>query len=156
MKLDTWIGGNVYNMHSILFSLPVCSSVRLFSCLLKSGSCDNLKIIKVRCIKRGVSISSYYTNTDFNLKLIINGNKQERMIIKELFEGPVGDCKTIKCLFIVALPYFPTVFRVWDKQAAEEEEKVEKKTQPLPPRAQWTGFQHHGWVVMAEFYNNFM
>jgi len=63
----------------------------MFSCLLNSGSCDNLKIIKVRCIKRSVSISSSYTNTDFNLKLIINGNKQERMIIKELFEGPVGD-----------------------------------------------------------------
>ena len=41
----------------------------------------------------------------FNLKveLIINGNKQELMKIKELFEGPVGDyCiarNTIKCLF---------------------------------------------------------
>ena len=81
----------MYNMHSILFSLPVCSSVRLFSCLLNSGSCDNLNIIKLRCIKRVVSISSNYTNTDFNLKLIINGNKQEEMIIKELVEGPVGD-----------------------------------------------------------------
>ena len=101
----------MYNMHSIFVSLLVCSSVRLFSCLLKSGSCDNINIIKVKCIKRGVSIS-----TDFNLKLIINGNKQERMIIKELFEGPVGDyCiarNTIKCLVIVALPYLPTVFRV--------------------------------------------
>ena len=62
-----------------------CSSVQL-----DSGSCDNLKIIKVRCIKRGVSISSNYTSTDFDLKFIINGNKQERMISKELFEGPVG------------------------------------------------------------------
>jgi len=102
MKLDTWIGSNVYNMHSIFVSLPVCSSVRLFSGLLNSGSCDNLKMIKVRCMKCGVSISSNYTNTDFNLKLIKNGNKQERMIIKELFEGPVGDyciaCNIIKCL----------------------------------------------------------
>jgi len=36
-------------------------------------------------------------------ELIINSNKQELMIIKELFEGPVGDyCiarNTIKCLF---------------------------------------------------------
>ena len=70
-------------MHSILFSLPVCSSVRLFSYLLNSGSCDNLTIIKVRCIKRGVSISSNYTNTDFNLKLYISAKKQERMIIEE-------------------------------------------------------------------------
>ena len=35
---------------------------------------------------------------------IVNGKKQELMIIKELFEGPVGDyCiarNTIKCLFI--------------------------------------------------------
>ena len=43
------------------------------------------------CIKHGVSISSNYTNTDFNLKLFKNGNKHKRMIIKELFEGPVGD-----------------------------------------------------------------
>ena len=33
---------------------------------------------------------SNYTITDFKLKLIINGNKQERMINKEPFEGPVG------------------------------------------------------------------
>ena len=36
------------------------------------------------------------------VKLIINGNKQELMIIQELFEGPEGDyCNarnTIKCL----------------------------------------------------------
>ena len=36
-------------------------------------------------------------------ELIINGNKQELMIIKGLFEGPVGEnCiarNTIKCLF---------------------------------------------------------
>ena len=37
-----------------------------------------------------MSISSNYTNTDFNLKLIINGNKQ-CIRIKELFEGLVGD-----------------------------------------------------------------
>ena len=37
-----------------------------------------------------MSIRSNYTSTDLNMKLIINGNKQERMIIKELFEGPVG------------------------------------------------------------------
>jgi len=77
-------------------------SVRLFSYLLNSGSCNNLAIIKVRCIKPGVSISSNYINTDLNLKKTINGNKQERMIIKKLFEGPVGDyCiarNTIKCL----------------------------------------------------------
>ena len=39
------------------------------------------------------------------VELIINGNKQELMIIKELFEGPVGDyCSarnSIKCLFIM-------------------------------------------------------
>jgi len=39
------------------------------------------------------------------VELIINGNKQELMIIKELFVGPVGDyCiahNTIKCLFIM-------------------------------------------------------
>ena len=103
LKLDTLISSNVYNMHNIFFSLPVCSSVRLFSCLLKSGSRDNLIII----IKRGVSISSNYTNTDFNLKIIINGNKQERMIIKERFEGPEGDyCiarNTVKCLFSLSL-----------------------------------------------------
>jgi len=101
MKLDTWIGSNVYNMHSILFSLPVCSSIRLFSCLLNSESCDNLKIIKVGSIKRDVSISSNYTNTDFNLKLIINFNKQEHMIIKELFEGTGRGllyCQEYKCL----------------------------------------------------------
>jgi len=44
------------------------------------------------------------------VKLIINGNKQELMIIKELFEGPVGDyCiarNTIKCLFQRACIYF--------------------------------------------------
>jgi len=37
--------------------------------------------------------------------LIINGNKQELMIIKELFKGPVGDyCiarNTIKCLLYI-------------------------------------------------------
>jgi len=37
------------------------------------------------------------------VELIINGNKQKLMIIKELFMGPVGDyCiarNTIKCLF---------------------------------------------------------
>ena len=37
------------------------------------------------------------------VELIINGNKQELMIIKEHFEGPVGDYgiarNTIKCLF---------------------------------------------------------
>ena len=36
------------------------------------------------------------------VELIINGNKQELMIIKDIFEGPVGDyCiarNTIKCL----------------------------------------------------------
>jgi len=40
---------------------------------------------------------------NFVTEMIINGNKQELMIIKELFEGPVGDyCfarNTIKCLF---------------------------------------------------------
>jgi len=50
-----------------------------------------------------VSISSNYTNTDFNLKLLINGNKQECMIIKEIFEGPVREYGiariTIKRLF---------------------------------------------------------
>ena len=41
----------------------------------------------------------------FSLKveLIINSNIQELMIIKELFEGPVGDyciaCNTFNCLF---------------------------------------------------------
>ena len=103
MELDTWIVSNVYNMYSILFSLPACSSVRIFSCLLNYGSCDNLTIIKIRCIKRGVSISSNYTNTDFNLNLIINANKQERIIIKDFFEGPVWNyCisrNAIKCLF---------------------------------------------------------
>jgi len=43
-------------------------------------------------------------------ELIINGNKQELMIIKELFEGPVGDyCiarNTIKCLFTVVFQSF--------------------------------------------------
>jgi len=38
------------------------------------------------------------------VELILNGNKQKLMIIKEFFEGPVGDyCiphNTIKCLFI--------------------------------------------------------
>jgi len=38
---------------------------------------------------------------------IVNGKKQELMIIKELFEGPVGDYgiarNTIKCLFIKTL-----------------------------------------------------
>ena len=38
------------------------------------------------------------------VELIINGNKQELMIINELFEGPVAvNCiarNTIKCLFI--------------------------------------------------------
>jgi len=38
-------------------------------------------------------------------KFIINGNTQECMTIKELFEGPVGDyCiarNTIKCLFYI-------------------------------------------------------
>jgi len=37
--------------------------------------------------------------------LIINDNKQELMIIKELFEGPVGDyciaSNTIKCLLFI-------------------------------------------------------
>jgi len=52
-------------------------------------------------------LSHNYTNTDFNLKLIINGSKQEHMIIKELFEGPVGDyCiarNTIKCLLVFGM-----------------------------------------------------
>ena len=46
---------------------------------------------------------SIFSNTDFNLKFIINGNTQECMTNKELFEGPVGDyCiarNTIKCLY---------------------------------------------------------
>jgi len=48
----------------------------------------------------------------FHLKveLIVNGNKQELMIIKELFEGPVGDyCiarNTIKCLFTFIAYYY--------------------------------------------------
>jgi len=62
---------------NIISPLPVYTSEGPIG-LLDSGSNDNLKIIKVRCIKRGVSISSNYTNTDFNLKLIINGNKHER------------------------------------------------------------------------------
>jgi len=37
--------------------------------------------------------------------LIINDNKQELMIIKELFEGPVGNYyiarNTIKCLLVI-------------------------------------------------------
>jgi len=46
----------------------------------------------------------YIVIIDFYLKveLIINGSTQELMLIKELFEGPVGDygiaCNTIKCL----------------------------------------------------------
>ena len=40
-------------------------------------------------------------------EFIINGNKQELMIIKELFEEPVGDyCiarNTIKCLFKIII-----------------------------------------------------
>ena len=53
--------------------------------------------------RRNVSIL-YIVIIVFYLKveLIINSNKQELMIIKELFEGPVGDyCiahNTIKCL----------------------------------------------------------
>jgi len=39
-------------------------------------------------VSSAVSISSNYTNTDFNLKLFINGNEQERMIIKELLRDP--------------------------------------------------------------------
>ena len=46
-----------------------------------------------------IVIIVFYMKVD----LIINDNKQELMIIKELFEGPVGDyCiarNTIKCLF---------------------------------------------------------
>ena len=42
------------------------------------------------------------------VELIINDNKQELMIIKELFEGPVGDyCiarNTIKCLLFMFRP----------------------------------------------------
>ena len=42
-------------------------------------------------------------------ELIINGNKQELMIFKELFEGPVGDYgiarNTMKCLFICVSTY---------------------------------------------------
>jgi len=62
---------------------------------------------KVRCIKHGVSKHSNYINTDFNLKwiILVNGNKQERMIIKEHFEGLVVDYfiarNTIKCLFYI-------------------------------------------------------
>jgi len=41
------------------------------------------------------------------VELIINGNKQKLMIIKELSDGPVGDyCiarNTIKCLLYVIL-----------------------------------------------------
>jgi len=44
------------------------------------------------------------------VKIIINGNKQELMIIKELFEGPVGDCciarNTIKCLLTKLWAFF--------------------------------------------------
>ena len=44
-----------------------------------------------------------YANTDINLKIIKNGIKQQRMIIKELFDEQVGDyCiarNSIKCLF---------------------------------------------------------
>jgi len=47
------------------------------------------------------------------VELIINGNKQELMIIKELFEGPVGDYRidrnTIKCLLLLVL-YFITIY----------------------------------------------
>jgi hypothetical protein len=50
---------------------------------------------------------SIFSNTDFILKFIINGNTQECMTIKELFEGPVGDyCiarNTIKCLLLKLL-----------------------------------------------------
>jgi len=42
---------------------------------------------------------------NFLTERIIDGKKQELMIIKELFEGPVGDyCiarNTIKCLFLI-------------------------------------------------------
>ena len=41
------------------------------------------------------------------VELIINGNNMELMIIKQLFEGPVGDyCiarNTIKCLFHIGV-----------------------------------------------------
>jgi len=43
------------------------------------------------------------------VELIINGNKQKLMIIKELFEGPAGDyClarNTIKCLYLHVLDF---------------------------------------------------
>jgi len=50
-----------------------------------------------------IVIIVFYMKVD----LIINDNKQELMIIKELFEGQVGDyCiarNTIKCLFFIEL-----------------------------------------------------
>jgi len=67
---------------------------------------------KVRCIKHGVPKHSNYINTDFNLKwiILVNGNKQERMIIKEHFEGLVVDksnaCSTyFKQLLFINLYY---------------------------------------------------
>ena len=48
-----------------------------------------------------IVIIVFYMKVD----LIINDNKQELMIIKELFEGPVGDyciaSNTIKCLLFI-------------------------------------------------------
>ena len=42
-------------------------------------------------------------------ELIINDNRQELMIFKELFEGPVEDyciaCNTVKCLLATTLQY---------------------------------------------------
>jgi len=42
-------------------------------------------------------------NFYLRVELILHGKKQELMIVKELFEGPVGDCciarNTIKCVF---------------------------------------------------------
>jgi len=59
-------------------------------------------------LEHGINFGQFYIVIIVNINysfLSENGNKQELMIIKALFEGPVGDyCiarNTIKCLFII-------------------------------------------------------
>jgi len=89
MKLGMCIGSNVYNMH-----------MQHLSCYLEGqGHSMTLHQNRVRLITSLFEVGIY----NYLTERIINGKKQELMIFKELFEGPVGDyciaSNTMKCLF---------------------------------------------------------
>jgi len=75
---------------------------------------------------------------------VINGKIQELMIIKEHFEGPVGDfciaCNTIKCLFVIPL------MAGYPSNLAKKFSPTEQFPQHILPflslyNAQWWGYE---------------